>query len=571
MTNWEIAQVFEEIADLLEIIGENPYKIRAYRKAARVLENLYLDVQELVAENRLKEIPGIGEALAAKIEELVQSGHLRYHEELKKKVPPGLREMLQIPGVGAKTVQIIYKHLNISSISELEEAARKHQLRELPGIGKKTEEAILQGIATLRQRAKRWNLSFASIFAKEIVNYINKEEKVEEVEVVGSYRRGCETVGDLDVVASSNDPSAVVEKFITAPWVKEVVAKGENKATVVTRWGIQVDLLAVEPQHYPSALLHFTGSAAHNIHLRRLARERGWKVSEYGIWQGESAFYPTSEEEFYQTLGMSYIPPELREDWGEIEAAQAGRIPELIKNEDLRGDLHVHTTWSDGTNTLEELVEAARKRGYQYLAITDHSKSLAVSNGLTEERLLQQREEIEQLNAQLEGFTLLAGTEVDILSNKELDFDDSILAEMDLVIASIHSGFKQDGDILTERIIAAIDNEHVDIIGHPTGRLLGRREPYPLDLPRVLEAAARTKTALEINASPDRLDLKDVYIREGKELGVVFAINTDAHYVHALDDIHYGVKMARRGWLEKKDVLNTLSLEELKKWLKQRS
>ncbi|HAA89011.1 MAG: DNA polymerase/3'-5' exonuclease PolX [Thermoanaerobacterales bacterium 50_218] len=571
MTNWEIAQVFEEIADLLEIMGENPYKVRAYRKAARVLENLYLDVQDLIEENRLEEIPGIGEALAAKIEELVKSGRLRYHEELKKKVPPGLREMLQIPGVGAKTVQIIYKHLNISSIDELEEAARKRQLQELPGIGKKTEEAILHGISSLRQSAKRWNLNFANAIAKEIVSYMNDGEKVNKIEIAGSYRRGKETVGDLDIVVSSSDPSAVVEKFVAAPWVKEVVAKGETKATVITRWEIRVDLLVAESQSFPSALLHFTGSAAHNIHLRRLARERGWKISEHGILQGESAFYPASEEEFYQALGMSYIPPELREDWGEIEAAQIGKIPELVKDEDLRGDLHVHTTWSDGANTLEEVVEAARARGYQYLAITDHSKSLGVSNGLTEERLLQQKEEIERLNTQIEDFTLLAGTEVDILTNKELDFDDRILAELDLVIASIHSGFKQDRDTLTERIIAAIDNEHVDIIGHPTGRLLGRREPYPLDVSRVLEAAAQTKTALEINASPDRLDLKDVYIREGKELGVIFAINTDAHNVHALDDIHYGVKMARRGWLEKKDVLNALSLEELKKWLKKRS
>ncbi|MDH7578408.1 MAG: DNA polymerase/3'-5' exonuclease PolX [Bacillota bacterium] len=570
MTNWEICQIFDEIADLLEIIGENSFKVRAYRRAARVLENTYLEVEQLVQENRLEELPGIGAALAAKIKELTETGRLRYHQELKQKVPPGLREMLLIPGVGAKTVQIIYQHLHLTSLEELEVAARTQRLRELPGIGKKTEAAIVRGLELMRERQKRWPLHVATAIAREIKKYLEREVIAERVEVAGSYRRGRETVGDLDFVVASEHPPAVVKKFVAAPWVREIVAEGEMKATILTQWGIQADLLAVKPSLFISALQHFTGSPAHNISLREGAREQGWKISEYGIFQQEKPYHPESEEDFYKLLGMAFIPPELREDRGEIEAARLGKLPKLVEKKDIKGDLHIHSNWSDGVNTLEELALAAQARGYQYLAITDHSKSLGVTRGLTEERLLQQRDEISRLNRELKDFHVLAGIEVDILSNKELDFDDKILAETDLVIASIHSGFKQDRETLTERVLAALKNEHVDILGHPTGRLLGRRDPYPLDVSRVLEVAAQTGTALEINASPDRLDLKDVYIREGRELGVVFAVNTDAHDLHYLDDMQYGVQTARRGWAEAKDIINTFSFRKLKTWLKKR-
>ncbi len=570
MTNLEIARIFSEIADLLEIMGENPFKARAYRKAARVLEHTYLEVEELVREDRLKELPGIGAALAGKIKELVETGQLRYYQELRQKIPPGLREMLQIPGVGAKTTQIVYQHLHLTSLEELEAAARAQRLREIPGLGKKTEAAILRGIESMREHQKRWPLHIAAAIAREIKNYLKKQGGAERVEVAGSYRRGRETVGDLDFVVASEHPSAVIGKFVEASWVQEIIAKGETKATVLTRWGMQVDLLAVKPPLFVSALQHFTGSPAHNIALREKAHERGWKISEYGVFQQEQLCHPESEADFYSLLEMSYIPPELREDQGEIEAAQLGKLPKLVAKKDIKGDLHVHSNWSDGVNNLEELAAAALAQGYQYLAITDHSKSLAVTHGLTEERLFQQRDEIARLNQELKNIHLLAGIEVDILANKELDFDDKILAEMDLVIASVHSGFKQDRETLTERVIAALKNEHVDILGHPTGRLLGRRGPYPLDVSRALEVAAETGTAIEINASPDRLDLKDVYIREGKELGVLFAVNTDAHDVHNLDDMQYGVLTARRGWAEAKDVINTFSFRKLKTWLKKR-
>lgn len=570
MNNWEVCQIFYEIADLLDILGENPFKGRAYRKAARSLENITLDLEQLVRENKLKDVPGIGPAIASKIKELVETGKLAYYEELKAKVPPGLLEILNIPGVGVKTVQILYKFLHITSPDELEAAAREHRLQTLPGIGKKTEDNILHGIKLMKDRQRRWPLNFASFVVDEIKKYFEGIEEIDKVEVAGSYRRGKETVGDLDFVVSSKKPSIVVDQFIKAPWVQEVFASGDMRATVMTRWGIQVDLLAVIPPLFTSALHHFTGSQAHNVSLREKAKEKGYKISEYGIVRDSETYTPSTEKEFYEFLGMSYIPPELREDRGEIEASIAGKLPNLVEKHEIKGDLHVHSNWSDGINSLYEILNAAQSCGYQYIAISDHSKSLGIANGLTEERLIEQKNEISRLNEELHSFHILSGVEVDILSNNELDFDDKILSEMDIVIASVHSGFKQNKEILTERIVSALKNENVDIIGHCTGRLLGKREPYPLDISRILEVAAKTGTALEINSSPERLDLNDSYIHEGKKLGVKFAINTDAHDVNCLNDIKYGILTARRGWAEKNDIINTLSFQKLKSWLKNR-
>jgi DNA polymerase (family 10) len=569
MTNWEVCEIFNEIAEILEILGENPYKSRAYRNAARVLENSGLDVQELVRDGRLEEIPGIGSALAAKIRELVTTGRLVYYEDLRQKVPRDVLEMLKIPGVGAKTVQVFLDH-HITSLQALEAAAGDQRLRELPGIGKKTEEEILRGLVAIQERQKRWLLSVASTVVREMTGYLAGLDKTQRVEVAGSYRRGRETVGDLDFVVASDDAPAVIAGFVLAPWVKDVVAEGDLKATVITVWGIQVDLYVVPPHLFASTWHHFTGSKEHNVAMRERARQHGWKISEYGIVKDEGTLYPADEEEFFQLLGMSYIPPELREDRGEIRAAERGELPILAESGNIRGDLHVHSSASDGANTLEELARAAMERGYEYLAVTDHSRSLAFTRGLTEERLVQQREEIDRLNREFHGFRLLAGAEVDILSDGRLDFDDRVLSQLDVVVASVHSGFRQDQETLNRRVEAAMKNEHVDIIGHPTGRLIEKRDPYALDVSRVLELAADTGTALEINASPERLDLNDIYVRQGLELGVRFAVNTDAHHVNALDDMKYGMLTARRGWAQKQDVINAMTLEELEGWLKRR-
>ncbi|HHY29552.1 MAG TPA: DNA polymerase/3'-5' exonuclease PolX [Syntrophaceticus sp.] len=571
MNNWEIAKLFDEIADLLDILGENPYKARAYRRAAHKLGNAYLDVEELADEGRLQEIPGIGSALEKKIEEYAKTGELKYLTQLRKKAPTSLRQLLLIPGIGVKTIQIIYQQLGITNLQDLEAAARKRLLQELPGIGVKTEQAIISGLEAHVLRRRRLLLHHAFAFAGEIESHLKDTlPGLANLQIAGSLRRGKETVGDLDFVAAADNPAPLVDAFKTAPFVNEVVAAGEVKATIMTKWGFQADLLVVQPEFFASALQHLTGSKEHNIILRGIAREQGLKISEYGIHCDGQVAAPVTEEELYRRLGMDYIPPELREGRGEIEAAQNGVLPELLNVDHIKGDLHVHSEWSDGINTLEELAQSAQERGYRYLAVTDHSRSLRIARGLTEERVREQQEEIRRLNQGFTDFRLLAGIEVEILPDGSLDFEDELLAEMDIVIASVHSGFKQDRKTITRRVLSALQNEHVDIIGHPTGRLLGRRDPYDIDVDLLLRIAAETGTALEINASPDRLDLHDEYIHQGIEIGVRFAVNTDAHDVYYLDDIQYGVLQARRGWAERSDIINTLPLSELFDWLYRR-
>lgn len=570
MKNFEVAFIFYDIADILEIKGENFFKIRAYRKAAHTIENLPMDVKELAGESRLQEIEGIGKALEEKIREIINTGTCRYYEELKKDFPRGLVEMLKIPGLGAKKIKVIYDNLGISSIEELEKAARAHKIRELPGMGVKTEQSILKGIQTLKGQGDRVQLAIALPVANRIMGILSGMKEVSKVAIAGSLRRRKEMVKDIDIVVATEAAETLVENFLKLPIISRVLAEGLSKVSVVLNAGIQVDLRLVKPQEFYSALQHFTGSKEHNTKLRSLALKMGYKLNEYGIFEkeGDGVFCPKSETELYSKLDMPYIIPELREDRGEIEAALQDGLPDLVKLEDIRGDLHLHSDFSDGVSSIEEMVKKAKELGYEYIAITDHSKSLKVARGLDESRLRQQLELIKGINERVKGIRILTGIEVDILPDGSLDFDDDILKELDVVIASIHSGFKQDKTTITSRIVNACHNRYVNIIAHPTGRLLGRREPYDVDMDEVFEAAAKTGTVLEINSSPDRLDLNDVNVKRAAEMGIKIAINTDAHGTEALSDMMYGVWVARRGWLAAENIINTYSLEQLLEFLK---
>ncbi|MCR4432059.1 MAG: DNA polymerase/3'-5' exonuclease PolX [Tepidanaerobacteraceae bacterium] len=569
MKNFEVAFIFSDIANILEIKGENFFKVRAYRRAAHAISNLPEDLQDIVEENRIEEVEGIGKALSEKIREILSTGTCKLYEDLKKEFPRDIVAMLRIPGLGAKKIKIIYDALHISSIDELEQAAVSHRLRTLPGMGVKTELAILKGIRMLRGEAGKTLLPTALALAEDIVSMLTTMPEVEEIDIAGSLRRRKELIGDIDILASSNKPDDVIEGFLRLPGVNEILAKGSTKASVRLDLGIQVDLRVVEPCLFHCALQYFTGSKEHNAKLRSIFQQKGFKLNEYGIYKENSgeAFFPRSEGEIYNFLKMQYIAPELREDRGELEAAMQGNLPVLLERQDIKGDLHIHTDWSDGNNSIEAIAAAAKSMGYEYIAITDHSKSLKIAGGLDEKRLREQMEVIKKLNSEIEGLRILSGIEVDILSNEIMDFDDEILSKLDVVVASIHSGFKQDREKLTRRIIAACENPHVDIIAHPTGRMLGKREPYDVDMDLIMKAAARTNTILEINSSPDRLDLNDMMARRAKDMGVKIAINTDAHEKEGLKDMRFGVWNARRAWLEKDNVINTRPLNMLIKEL----
>ncbi|MDA8234423.1 MAG: DNA polymerase/3'-5' exonuclease PolX [Clostridia bacterium] len=565
MHNVEIAWVFYEIADLLEIKEDNPFKPRAYRKAGRTIAKWDQPLSAL-KEDEIRAIPGVGAALAAKITELLKTGKCEYHQKLREEVPLGLLEVLAIPGLGAKTARTLYRKLGITTIDELEAAAKARKIRTLPGMGNKTEFAILHGIDMLRTGSGAAPVGVATAVGRNLAEFLAALPEVTQVSLAGSTRRMKEMIGDIDLVVASEKPVEVTGLFVKHPSVKEVSAHGENQVKAITWLGIQVDLLVVGPQEYWAALHHFTGSKEHNQRLQELAGERGLKIYEYGVFpEGQDESLPVnSEEDLYLALGLPYIPPELREDEGEIEAALEGTLPDLVSVEDIRGDLHLHSKWSDGVATIEEIVAAARQRGYEYIAITDHSKSLAIAGGLKEERLMEQHRYIDELNRGLEDFRVLRGIEVDILSDGRLDYGDELLSGMDVVIASIHSGFRQSREEMTKRMLSALKNPHVNILAHPTGRMLGRRDAYEVDLEKVFEAAAKYDKVLEINASPDRLDLNAENVRRAaKDYGLKIAVNTDAHHISKLEDMYFGIGTARRGWLEKKDVINTFTLEEL--------
>ncbi|MDI6871987.1 MAG: DNA polymerase/3'-5' exonuclease PolX [Bacillota bacterium] len=561
MTNYEAAWLFLELADRVEVAGDNPFKAVAYRKAARLLEGLGEPFAEAWAAGRLRDRPGIGEAIHAKIGELVQTGTISALERLRREIPPGVMDMLTLPGVGPRHARNFWKVLGLEDLTALQEAAEQGRLRTVKGLGPKLELAVLRAIAQRDAAPGRQLLGLALPLARDLRESLARQPAVERVEIAGSIRRRAELVGDVDLVVASEAPEEVSDFFVRMPSFREVTAQGPTRVAVVHQGGLPVDLRLVEPAVFAAAWLHLTGSKEHNVRLRQRAKERGWQLNDYGLTG--SGFSLPEEEDLYRALGLPFIPPELREDRGEIEAAEKGELPALVEESDLRGDLHVHSEWSDGTASLRELREAAARLGYEYLAVCDHSRSLAVARGLDAERLRAQRREIEALNAEGHPVYLLAGVEVDILGDGRLDLEDEVLAEMDLVVASLHSGFRQEPERLLARAAAALRHPHVDILAHPTGRLLGHRPPYALDVPALIELAVETGTILEVNATPDRLDLCDLHVRRFVSAGGLVAVNTDAHSTEHLVFREYGVATARRGWCRARQVLNTRSLPDL--------
>ena len=572
MTNQQVTSVFSDIAAMMEIEGENPFKVRAYERASLIVSSLSEDLTAIRQRGELQKIPGIGSGIASKIEQILDSGTCDLYEELKGKIPTSVLQMLRIPEVGPKTAALLHKQLGIQSVEALEEAARSGKLRAVKGFGEKTEQNILKGIARLREHASRFPLAIAHPHALGIVKALKDSCPIDQIEVAGSLRRMRETVGDIDILVTSSQPQAVMDCFTALPVVAEVAAKGDTKSSVVTDIGAQVDLRVVEPSSFGAALQYFTGSKAHNVKLRDLAVRKGLKLNEYGVFRAKSnrRLGGAREQEMYSALGIPLMPPEMREDMGEIELALEGALPSLVTLKDIKGDLQAHTTESDGHNSLEQMVEAARQRGYQYLLITDHSKSSAYAGGLTLERLRKQVKQIRALNQKVRGITVLAGTEVDIKTDGSLDFPDELLAELGFVVASVHSAFKMDEAAMTRRILAAMRNPYVDAIGHPTGRLIGERDPYEVDVEALLVEAAKLGVAMELNAQPQRLDLKDIHARRARELGVLLSIATDAHSTDQLGFMEYGVATARRAWLEPRHVLNAKSLKDLLAWRKAR-
>ena len=569
--NADIAAIFTEIADLLEIRDDNPFRIRAYRNAARIVSGYGRELATLIVSGQEPpKLPGIGADLDAKIHEIAATGRCAALEKLRRGMPPAITELLKIPGLGPKRVRALNSELGISTLAQLKRAAGEGRIRALEGFGAKTEQRILESLATRSGQAGRFRLAVAAQYAEALVAYLKRVRGVRQVVVAGSYRRMKDTVGDLDILVAAREAGSLMERFAGYDEVHEVLAKGETRSSVVLKCGLQVDLRLVPQESYGAALHYFTGSKAHNIAVRRLAQAKGLKLNEYGVFRGEKRVAGDTEESVFAAVGLPFIAPELREDRGEIEAARAGRLPQLVTEADLRGDLHMHTTASDGHNTIREMALAARGRGLDYIAITEHSVRLAVAHGLDAPRLARQASEIDDLNRELRGITVLRGIEVDILDDGTLDLPDSALGKLDWVVASVHSAFSLSRKRQTGRILRALDNPHVCMLGHPTGRMLGARDAYDADMLRVMRKARSRNVALELNAQPDRLDLDDALCRMARDEGVLVSINSDAHSVDGFSNLRYGIGQARRGWLGRGDVLNTRDLAGLRKWLSSR-
>ncbi len=569
--NQEIALIFERISNMLSVLDENPFKIRAYKKAALNISELGEDIVERAEQDGLTSIPGVGKDLAAKVKEYIDTGKITEYEKLSKTVPLELIELLRIQGLGPKTLSLLFKELKVRSLSDLEKVLDGDEILEFRGLAEKKIKDIKKGISIFKESKERTLLGVALPISELIINAIENIPGTEGTVVAGSLRRFRETVRDIDILTMSDNTEETVKEFTQMPFVKDVLASGSTKGSVIAgdslNAGIQVDLRVVGPESYGAALQYFSGSKAHNVRVRSLATKKGLKINEYGVYKGDKKVAGETEHEVYESLGLPFIPPELREDRGEIEAALENTLPDLIELSDIKGDLHTHTTWSDGKATIKEMAESAKKLGYSYIAITDHSPSSVIANGLSLKRLALKKKELEEADKKIKGIKILMGTEVDIKPDGTLDYPDKVLKELDVVIASVHSGFKMDIETMTERILSAVRNPYVHAIGHPTGRLINERDPYEVDIDRLIEAALEHGKALEVNGSYPRLDLKDLHVRKAVEAGVKIIISTDAHRTEQLLQMKLGVGTARRGWVEKDSVLNTLETKELLEWL----
>ena len=565
MKNPEVADVLYEIADYLEIKGVD-WKPRAYRRAAGAVETLSEDIEQLAERGELKDIPGVGESIASKIAEYLENGHLEYLENLRQEMPGKLRKLMDIEGIGPKTAVKLHRELGIRNIDDLQRAAEEGKIRELEGFGKKTEENILENISMYRSHRERFLLGYMFPTAQKIVDELSQLDVVKRIELAGSIRRRKATIGDADILVISEDSDEVMNSFVQMEEGDRVLSKGERKSTIVLGNGLQVDLLVIDEKNFGAALMYFTGSKEHNVELRKRAIEHNWKLSEYGLEERETGevIARSTEEGIYDKLDLQYIPPELRTNRGEIKAAAQNNLPNLVDWEDIRGDLHVHSNWSEGSHSIEEMVQKAREIGHEYIAICDHTQSLPIAQGLTDEEFQEREKEITEVNEQFDDIEVLSGAEVNILPDGNLDLEDDTLTDLDVTVAAVHSSFKQDEDTMTERVLSAMNHEYVDILGHPTGRLIQERDPYAIDLTRIFEGAEEYSTKLEVNCFPTRLDLRDSDILKARKYDVQFSLGSDAHSINHLRYLELGLSNARRGWLEKGQIINTLSRSKLR-------